>query len=324
MRLVLVELTRFRSRRAIVLMLLAAALLSAVIAGTTIWETRPVSPADRAAAQAQAETEGQQPFYKRDLERCEMNPRRFLGADADAADCKEAVLPQADWFLNRSELSLAQERGDTGLAVIVIVCAFMILVGTTFAGADWASGSMSNQLLFEPRRVKVWLAKAAAVVLATLAVSIVIVCGFWLALYVAAETRDIATVDRVLERIAWMSLRGVGLSSLAALAGYALTMLLRHTVGTLAAMFAYAVGGEALTASLPFPGIGRWGLANNVMAWLQGGWDYYDETLTCGPGRGMCDLTARLTQSEGATYLLILLLIVTALSVVSFWRRDVP
>ena len=28
----------------------------------------------------------------------------------------------------------------------------MLLVGTTFAGHDWNTGSMSNQLLFEPRR----------------------------------------------------------------------------------------------------------------------------------------------------------------------------
>ena len=39
----------------------------------------------------------------------------------------------------------------------------MLLLGTTFAGHDWNTGSMSNQLLFEPRRERVWLAKALAV-----------------------------------------------------------------------------------------------------------------------------------------------------------------
>ena len=42
--------------------------------------------------------------------------------------------------------------------------ASLLLVGATFAGADWNSGSMSNQLLFEPRRLRVWAAKAGAVV----------------------------------------------------------------------------------------------------------------------------------------------------------------
>ena len=55
----------------------------------------------------------------------------------------------------------------------------MIIVGTTFAGADWSSGSMSNQLLFEPRRPKVWLAKGAAVLVGTLVASAVILTAFW-------------------------------------------------------------------------------------------------------------------------------------------------
>mgnify|MGYP006175879797 CR=1 FL=1 len=54
MRLLGVELTRFRSRRAIVLMLVGAALITAFIAGSTLWDTRPVSDADRAAAEKMA------------------------------------------------------------------------------------------------------------------------------------------------------------------------------------------------------------------------------------------------------------------------------
>ena len=41
------------------------------------------------------------------------------------------------------------------------VTLLMLLAGTTFAGHDWNTGSMSNQLLFEPRRARVWVAKAA-------------------------------------------------------------------------------------------------------------------------------------------------------------------
>ena len=52
MRLLLVELSRFRSRRAIVLLLLAAALLTALVTVTTILDTKPVTAEDRAAAEA--------------------------------------------------------------------------------------------------------------------------------------------------------------------------------------------------------------------------------------------------------------------------------
>ena len=52
--------------------------------------------------------------------------------------------------------------GIGGFETLVILLAIlMMLAGTTFAGHDWASGSVSNQLLFEPRRPRVWAAKAA-------------------------------------------------------------------------------------------------------------------------------------------------------------------
>ena len=324
MRLLLVELTRFRSRRAIALMLLAAALLTAILATTTIWESRPVSAQDMANAQAQVEAETQRPAFQRELDRCEKHPGRYLGPGTSADLCAEMMGPRVDWFLDRRALSLKNVQGDTGLAVLMIVSALMIIVGTTFAGADWASGSMSNQVLFEPRRLKVWMAKAGAVFLATLVASAVVVAAFWVALYVTAESRGIHTGATVQEQIRWMAGRGVLLAAFGALGGYALTMLVRHTVGTLAAMFAYAVGGEALTASLPIEGAGRWSLANNVFAWLRDGHRYYDDSLPCSPVSDGCDQMVRMTLGEGVTYLGVLLLVVVGLSMFSFWRRDIP
>jgi hypothetical protein len=198
----------------------------------------------------------------------------------------------------------------------------MIIVGTTFAGGDWASGSMSNQLLFEPRRLKVWTAKAVAVTIGTLIASAVIIAGFWLALYLAAEMRDIPTSAKATGTIGWTATRGVLLAAFGGLGGYALTMLLRHTVGTLAFMFAYAVGGEALTAALPISRAGRWSLANNVFAWLSDGTTYWDESIPCSD-QGMCDQSVRLSLEQGVAYLGALLLIVVVLSLFFFRRRDI-
>lgn len=323
MRLLFVELTRFRSRRAIALMLLAAALLTGLIATTTLWESRPVSAQDIENAQAQAEREMQQPYVQREIKRCERNPERYSGPGATAEGCVDMMSPQPEWFLDRQPLALAQERRDSGVGVLMIVAALMTIIGTTFAGADWASGSMSNQVLFEPRRTKVWLAKAAAAFLGTLVAAGVIVAAFWVALYVTAEMRGIHTGATVQEQIRWMAGRGVLLAAFGALGGYALTMLVRHTVGTLAAMFAYSVGGEALTASLPIEGAGRWSLSNNVFAWLYDGYEYYDGSITCSPASDICDQMATMTQAQGATYLGVLLLVVLGLSAFSFWRRDI-
>lgn len=324
MRLLRVELTRFRWRRAIALMLLAAALLTVLVGATTVWDTRPVSEADRAAAVAQAQAEAERPQTQRELARCERNPRRYFGPQAQAADCAANILPRPEWFLFRSELSLGEENRDSGLVVLVVVSSLMIIAGTTFVGADWASGSMSNQLLFEPRRGRVWLAKAGAVLTGALVVTAVLVTAFWVCLYLVAEARGIPTGATVQETVRWTALRGVLLAGVGAVGGYALTMLLRHTVGTLAVMFAYAVGGEILLASLPIEGVGRWSLANNVFAWLRDGHEYYDQTLPCSPGRGGCDQLATLTLGDSALYLGGLLLVVCVVSLLLFRRRDIP
>ena len=324
MRLLRVELTRFRSRRAVALMLIVAAVLTAVVAGATIWETRPVSAQDLARAEAQLQRELDRPYVQREIDRCERNPRRYLGPGAAVKDCERVVAPQLEWFLFRSTLSLAQERADSGFTVLLIVAAVMIVIGITFAGADWASGSMSNQVLFEPRRIKVWLAKCAAAFLGTLVAAAVIMAAFWLALHLTAEMRGISTGAQIQEDIGWTTGRGVLLAAFGGLGGFALTMLVRHTVGAMAVMFVYAAGGEAIIGTLPAEGVGRWSLANNVLAWLRDGWRYYDPSIACPPARRFCTQQATLTIVEGATYLVVLLLVVVVFSIVSFRRRDIP
>lgn len=324
MRLLGVELDRFRTRRAVVLLLLAAVLLTALVAVTTAYDTRPVSAADRAAAQAAAEREARSPQAREQLARCERDPQRFLGqSDATAADCAD-ILPRAEWYLERRSLDLAEERATSGAAVVVILTGLLLVAGTTFAGADWASGSVSNQLLFEPRRARVWLAKAVAVLTGSAVAAAAVLGSFWLALYLVAESRGIATGASVQQLVRGDVARGVALAASAAVGAYALTMLLRHTVGALALLFAYAVGGEILIATLPVEGIGRWSVANNVIAWVRNGLDYYDPSLPCPPGQDYCDRIARLSAEGGAVFLGGLLLLVAAASLLLFRRRDVP
>ena len=49
---------------------------------------------------------------------------------------------------------------------------------------------------------------------------------------------------------------------------FALTMIFRHTVATLALLFVYSIGGEIIVNLLPFDGAGRWSLGNNALGWL--------------------------------------------------------
>lgn len=324
MRMVLVELSRFRSRRAIALMLLAATLLTALIATTTLWDTRPVSAAEMARARAHAQAQASSPDVRHEIRSCERHPQRYGGSDTTAADCAPMITPRPEWFLDRRPLALEEVRDGAGLGALLLVAGIMVIVGTTFAGADWASGSMSNQLLFEPRRARVWLGKAAALLVGTTVATATIMAAFWAVMFLVADARGIATGATVQETIRAMVGRGVLLAGFGALGAFALTMLLRHTVGTLAALFAYAVGGTAVIAALPFSGVGRWSVGNNVQAWVHNGYQYYDHSVTCSPGNDGCDQSVHLSLAQGADYLGVMVAVVVVASLLMFRRRDIP
>jgi len=324
MRLLRVELSRFVSRRAVVLLLLAATVITVAITAMTIWNTRPVSADDLARARAQVQQRLDDPGFQRELRTCRDDPVQYFGPSAEVADCDRNLMPRTEYYLDRAELSLDDERRSNGIAVVVMVSALMIIVGTTFAGSDWATGSISNQLLFEPRRLRLWGAKAAAALIGCTVAAAVLVVGFWVALSVVAAAREITTPADVQEGIRWMSARGVALAGLGGLGGYALTMLLRHTVATLALLFAYAAGGEAFLEVAPIDHSARFSLTNNLFAWLRDGVRVFDESAVCLPSDGLCDQRITISLLHGATYLGLLLVLTLLVSALSFRRRDVP
>jgi ABC-2 type transport system permease protein len=320
MRLLGVELGRLRSRPAIVVILLATLLLGALLVGSAAYDTRPVSAQERATAEQLLER--QKESSQKDYEDCLQDPESYFGGDATAEDCA-GTLPTIDWFLTRAELDLKGELANRGATLMILLACVAILVGATFAGADWGSGSMSNQLLFEPRRSRVWLVKASAVALACTAAAAVLLALFWGALGAIAGSRGIAVSQATWTAILQASGRDLALVAGVALGGYALTMLLRHTVGTLGLLFGYAVVGEGLAAALPVDRMSQWSMAHNVMAWLHDGTEVYDESI-CGGGQGSCSPFYTLHLTHAAGYLGALLLIAVVVSVISFRRRDVP
>jgi ABC-2 type transport system permease protein len=323
MRLLRVELSRLTARRAVVLLVLLAALLTALVATTTILDSRPVTPEELATARAEAAAQRDSPDLEDQLSACREGPEDYFGPGATAADC-DPLVPTAESFLPRRPLALDDVRRQAGTAVVVLLGAAMIIVGTTYAGADWATGSMSNQLLFEPRRLRVWLAKAVAVTLGCAAVTAALLGGFWLAIFLVAGARDVAAPDEVRAAIGWLAARGVVLGALTGLGGYALTMLLRSTVGTLASLFGYTAGGEALLALAPLDRPGRWSLATNVSAWISDGARVFDDNVVCRPGQAVCDQEYVVSLDHAAAYLGVLLALALVASALSFHRRDVP
>jgi hypothetical protein len=321
-RLLPVELTRLRWRRAVLVLLLAAVILPAVIGIARIWSTRPVSESEIASVTtANAE----------EISRCADHPQRYgLPKNATEQQCTDQVV---GWYTGRESLRLAGERtGGAGMGVVAVLTAVLLLAATTFVGHDWNSGSMSNQLLFEPRRGRIWTAKALAVTLVALVTAVVVSTAYWLGMWATIRARDLPIADGSLTDSLAYGLRGAAFAAAAALGGYALTMLFRSTVATIGVLFVVSVAGGLLIALLGLSE--HWQPQKNVAAIVKDGTTYYvdvPDSCFARPGHrrppedeSECDPERDLSAWTGVGYYGVALAGVMGASVVSFRSRDVP
>ena len=323
--LVKVELTRLRWRRAVLMLVAASVLIPGLVWGATAWNTRPVSAAELQHAQQMVDRQLQDPGAQREVRRCESKPRRYgVGDSADVrAACEDMMLPRVDWYVSRPALALDTERHGSGIGVAIVLTMLMLLLGTTFVGHDWNSGSMSNQLLFDPRRVRVWAAKGLVVLLAGVVVAGAVLAAYWTGLWALAEHRGVPIRDGVLPDVFQQAWRASLVAGFAGLGGYAMTMLFRSTVATLGVLFAVAVAGPLLITLLGLPGSERLMPQNNYAAIVLDGVTYFESPDTC--SAQFCNPVPRhLGPAGGAAYYGILLLLAAVPSVLSFRRRDVP
>ncbi|NYJ01719.1 hypothetical protein HNR19_002417 [Nocardioides thalensis] len=325
-RLLRVELARFVARRAVLVLLGLAILIPGVIGVATVINTEP-PPADKLArAEARAEREAEKPRSQRQLQRCIDTPEEW-GVNPEIDDvedvCAEQVLPRADWYVYWDELALEEEREEgSGFVVVLVLAVLMLIAGTTFAGHDWASGSVSNQLLFEPRRVRVWTAKAVVVTAVAGALTAAVVTAYWLLLAAVVRSRDIAVPDGLLLDCLQSGWRGAGVAAAAGLAGYALTMLFRSTVAALGILLAVCVTGGVVLAVIGIDSV--WNPGLNLAAIILDGTTYWAE-VPCGTQGdvGMCEVEKELRIGRALAFVVPVLAAACAASLASFWRRDV-
>lgn len=320
MRVFVAELGRFLSRRTIAVLLLLAVAVAAVLTVAAAYDTRALSRTEMDAAQEVLRKDTA--AYQQELQACRKDPGQYLDARATAADC-EQLRPQLHSYLVRTPLNLAAEVDERGTVLMVLLAAIGLLVGATFAGADWADRSIGTQLLVETRRERMWLAKAGAVTVAMTAAAALVTAGFWGALRVIALLREVPVPAGTWSEVLATSGRGLALVAAATLGGFALTMLLRRTVATLGLLFGYTLLVEALAATLPVTRMTQWTVPHNVLGWVKDGVQINDRTICSGERIG-CQPWYSLGAEHGAAYLGVLLAITVLVSLVAFGRRDVP
>jgi hypothetical protein len=311
-----VELTRLLWRRAVVVLLVLAVVLPLAVLVLRILDTRTQSFDDLVADNGS--------YVLDEVEGCERRPGRFgvRGADDVTEACQQLI---AGWYGN-SPLDLVSEREEGGaLAAILLVAMVLLLAGITFAGHDWNTGSMSNQLLFEPRRERVWVAKAIAVGLLAGAVSLAVLVAFWTGMWATVSVRDLTIPDHAVSAGYKQAVLGAGFATGAAVFGYALTMLLRSTVGTLGLLFAVGFFCVVIVAGV----LGLEGGLERVMPWgnfvayAVGSYEYYDSS-DCGFGMdGDCG-SATIARGASLVYFAIIWVAVAVPSILSYRSRDVP
>lgn len=335
MRLLGVELTRLRKRRAVLVLLLGALVAPLLIAAGVAWSARPVTEVEAQDARDQVAAELASPDFQDMIDECVANPAEW-GVPTETAVAKRVCFqqnrPRVDWYLTRPPLRWNDQKINS-LLVLSLTTALMMLAASTFIGHDWNSGSMSNQLLFEPRRQRVFWAKALAVMLMALLASALALALFWGVIGTATHIWDIRVPKDAVRSVLTSSGRGMIFVAAASVGAYAITNLFRSTVVTLGLMFVMVVASSVLISLLPIADAERFQLPTNVAAWVNGQASYYrdiSEACYAAMDRGQetpagldCQPNGLLTLWGAAQYFGVLLLASVGASARSFHRRDV-
>jgi ABC-2 type transport system permease protein len=235
------ELLRARSRRVVAMLFVAGVILivvAMVIAGAN---SHKPTAAQVAAAEA---------FSEKQFAQC-MNGR-YLGSSGELPPgspsleefCRTVSAPQVEANMRYGDLALVTEHTGT----------FTILLGVAIAaslgGADWSTGTMTTLLTWEPRRIRVLLARALIVAVVVAAVTLVLqallIGAFSLA--VALRGTSLGAPPGVLRDAVETSLRVSTVAVAFGLVALAVATVGRSTVAALGVLFGYLVLVEGVIA----------------------------------------------------------------------------
>jgi len=189
-------------------------------------------------------------------------------------DCVEVAPGEIQCFggfqaVSDERFHLADLKGVFGGMIVPLVILAWLL-GASLVGGEWRAGTMTTLLTWEPRRVRVMLAKVAAAVIVGMSFFVVfqVVLGFALlptAIFRGTtEGFDLADTARFL-------LRGMLLAGVGGMIGFALGSLGRNTTMAMTAGFIYLAVLEGGLLGGFFPGIRRWLIVGNSIVLMTGG-----------------------------------------------------
>jgi len=249
----------------------------------------------------------------------------YCGPEPVGADA-----PQLDWFIDDPRFLAVDNMPSVFLGVAGVMATVAFIIGASVGGAEWSSRSMTLQLLWEPRRLRLLSAKWLALIAVMIALALVMLA---FALALAALTTqlrgswDSATSDFWSEQF-WVAMRGGLLISLAATVGLGIATALRNTGAALGAGFVYFAVAEfgvrfILAKYGPEPYLVS---GNSAALLLPEGLEVPGKTVEVDEGgRSTYEMaeSVLLTHGRAAVTLSLYTAVAAAAAVWSFQRRDV-
>lgn len=325
MRLFAVEARRLLARRLLRIMTALVFLALVFALAKTSYDSHPPTAAQRASAAAQAAAAAdQQPPLAAQIKDCEQAKASGNGPPKDF-DCKKAVhAPRAADFLRDTTFRFASQIPGRVVGFSVVLALLGFVIGASSVGAEWSAGTLPGLLMWEPRRIRVLVSKALALVAVLGGIGALVMAADIYGHYGVALARGDTTgvTHGLMLSTAYSGLRGVGLAVAAGLVGFAVAGTLRHTSAALGLGFGYFVGAE-LALRILWKGSAPWLVTTNVGAWLVNGLRVPVAT-SCASGPGNCPpREIHISMTHGAVYLGVLLAGTLLICAVSFRRRDV-
>ena len=245
-----------------------------------------------------------------------------LPGEFDGVDCATITYPTATDVMDHRTFSFRDEMPARAAFLAALLALVGYLVGASYVGAEWQHGTMAGLLLWEPRRVKVYVAKLFALFAGLIAVGVTTYAvGFAAHWAVADLLGDAGGVSRGLQgSLGLVVVRGIALALAIATCGFAIAYAVRLSAAALGAAIAYIVGAEIGLRVLTQESQ-RWLLTENITAWLNRGTKIY---LSDCDSAGRCtEKILDLTMWQGGAYVGGLALVLAVVAAIVFARRDV-
>jgi ABC-2 type transport system permease protein len=325
-RLTRVELRRLTSRRLTTIGVAAVLIITAFLLFATWREARPLSAAEQQQnqvyfEQAQKDWQLHGAQYQKDCE----------ASYAQTPDPKPSLQefcpgpPTIDQF-GKPQTVFAEIMPGLlqGSSYLLVFIAF--LIGASFVGAEFSSGSIGNWLTFEPRRLRVYGSKLLGAAIGLVPVAVVITGILLLGTFLIVDQlgSTASTTNKVWGNLFETAGRVVLLTAVGAALGSVVGLLLRHTAAAIGLVMGYIVIVEGVFGGF-LQKTQPWLIRLNFDAFVGHGTSYYVEQCATGEG-GSYNCTSvekHLSFEHGAWYLGIATVAVVLLGALVFRRRDV-